>query len=262
MTLYMIHAPLDLRALNLWAVQRGLIGRGAFDEGAVLHRLLSALFGKGVVQPFRLFTPERARHASFYAYAPEDETALAETARSVGAPDELAVLSPDALQSKPMPAAFPAGRRLGFDIRIRPVRRTCRTLADPRNTTRPTVAAGAELDAFRLEALTRFPDGGLPDGTGMIAAGRSREAVYADWLAERLRPGARLVDAHLTAFRRSRAMRTGRPIEGPDATIHGTLEVTDPAAFGRLLAGGVGRHRAYGYGMLVLRPPGRAPLTR
>ncbi|GHE81823.1 hypothetical protein GCM10019059_44550 [Camelimonas fluminis] len=52
-------------------------------------------------------------------------------------------------------------------------------------------------------------------------------------------------------------MRKGRRIEGPDATFHGSLVVTDPEAFTILLARGVGRHRAYGYGMLLLRPPQR-----
>jgi len=32
------------------------------------------------------------------------------------------------------------------------------------------------------------------------------------------------------------------------------LTVTDGEAFARLLAKGVGRHTAYGYGMLLLRP--------
>ena len=36
--------------------------------------------------------------------------------------------------------------------------------------------------------------------------------------------------------------------------MQGILTVTDSAAFAALLARGVGRHRAYGYGMLLLRP--------
>ncbi|MFG1478963.1 type I-E CRISPR-associated protein Cas6/Cse3/CasE [Xanthobacter sp. V4C-4] len=35
----------------------------------------------------------------------------------------------------------------------------------------------------------------------------------------------------------------------------GTLSVRDAEAFGVLLARGVGRHRAFGYGMLLLSPP-------
>ena len=38
----------------------------------------------------------------------------------------------------------------------------------------------------------------------------------------------------------------------------GTLTVTDPQAFAALLSGGVGRHAAFGFGMLLLSPPGRA----
>lgn len=38
--------------------------------------------------------------------------------------------------------------------------------------------------------------------------------------------------------------------------MHGTLTVTDPAFFAQALAVGIGRHRASGFGMLLLRPPG------
>ncbi len=36
----------------------------------------------------------------------------------------------------------------------------------------------------------------------------------------------------------------------------GTLAVDDPVAFRRLLGRGVGRHVAFGYGMLLLKPVG------
>ena len=39
--------------------------------------------------------------------------------------------------------------------------------------------------------------------------------------------------------------------------MRGVLTITDPDAFAQLLARGVGRHRSYGYGMLLLRPPGK-----
>jgi CRISPR system Cascade subunit CasE len=54
---------------------------------------------------------------------------------------------------------------------------------------------------------------------------------------------------------RTRVARGDRGPEGPDATIHGTLTVTDPGVFTKFLARGVARHRAYGYGMLLLHPP-------
>lgn len=93
----------------------------------------------------------------------------------------------------------------------------------------------------------------------MEAAGRSREAVYASWFADRLGNAADVTDVRLTAFRRSFAARgDGRGAEGPDAILHGTLTVRDPAAFTDRLRRGVGRHKAYGYGMLLLRPPDRS----
>ena len=39
-----------------------------------------------------------------------------------------------------------------------------------------------------------------------------------------------------------------------NGTVEGTLTVGDPDAFSRLLARGIGRHRAFGFGMLLLRP--------
>ena len=60
----------------------------------------------------------------------------------------------------------------------------------------------------------------------------------------------------LVSFQRTRAIRKlhARHSEGPDAVMRGILTITDAAAFSNLLARGVGRHRAYGYGMLLLRP--------
>ena len=42
--------------------------------------------------------------------------------------------------------------------------------------------------------------------------------------------------------------------EGPDAVMRGSITVTEPSGFSDLVARGIGRHRAYGYGMLLLRP--------
>ena len=46
-------------------------------------------------------------------------------------------------------------------------------------------------------------------------------------------------------------------IDGPDVTVDGTLEIIEPEAFANLLIRGVGRHCAFGFGMLLLRPAGQ-----
>ena len=57
MKMHLIHVPLDMRKFNRWAGNRGLIRNGSFDAGYAFHVLLSAMFGKGVLQPFRSSHP-------------------------------------------------------------------------------------------------------------------------------------------------------------------------------------------------------------
>ena len=93
-----------------------------------------------------------------------------------------------------------------------------------------------------------------------IRSGVLRESVYREWLQARFEnKGGAVLDvdsAKLVSFRRTRAIRKlhSRYSEGPDALMRGELEITDGAKFAEMLAGGIGRHKAYGYGMLLLRP--------
>lgn len=230
-----VHIPLSPRALARFAGDRGLAAGRLRDDGAVLHHLLTGLFGRGALQPFRLFDPARGDW-SLYGYTPGSAAGLVDQAGMVGTPEALAVVALDRIRTRPLPEPRP-GQRLGFDIRLRPVRR------------RTEGSRVRERDAFVTEALRDH----LADAGGMAAAGRTREAVYRDWLAERL-DGAEIEAARLAQFRRTRILRDGKALEGPDAVLHGTLRVTDAAVFGALLAHGIGRHRAYGYGMMLLRP--------
>ena len=86
MTLHMIHAPLDMRALNRWAAERGLMRdvpdprtgrkRAVVDADFTLHALLRGCFGDAAPQPFRLFAGEGPQ-GTLYGYAAQDAAALA-----------------------------------------------------------------------------------------------------------------------------------------------------------------------------------------
>ena len=242
MTTHLVHAPLDMSALCRWARARGLSGRVPFDAGYALHVLLSTMFGKGALQPFRVFGSERRRDGALYAYAEKDSTTLRQVAAAAATPDCLAVLDSGELRTKPMPVGFAADQRLGFDLRVRPVRRSQR---DGRSA-RP--GGAAEVDAAELDARPGTPHGG--------SGAAHRERVYAGWLDERCGAAVRIERCRLAAFGRTRTNRGDGPgPNGPDATLHGDLAVTDPEAFARLVRQGVGRHKAYGYGMLLRRPP-------
>ena len=250
---HLVRMPVDTARLARWAVERGWAGsRGAvFDEGRALHHLVTEIWGPGVIPCFRLLVPPRRRAGNLYAYSTMGAEALRPAARVQALPEHVNVLHLEGLESKPMPADWRAGQRVGFDLRTRPIRRLRRDLNGPKEPVR----AGSEVDAFLVEALRVHPE--APDG--MSDKGRTRQEVYLDWLDERLTPAATLdrTATRLVRFRRQRVAREKCDSEGPDATVHGVLVVADPTAFSALLMRGVGRHRSYGYGMLLLRPPGR-----
>ncbi len=185
-------------------------------------------------------------------------------------PDFLAPLDFDHAAAKAMPEAFPPDTRYGFRVRVRPTVRTGKP-RDAGEVTSDSVGDILESPAFSTE---RAPSGtgrakerdayqaaALPaDGTGEKI---DRGQVYADWLAGRfLAAGVVLETASLDAFRRTGLLNRDRSnggkmtqsTEGPDATFTGTLRVADPTVFADGLARGIGRHRSFGFGMLLLAP--------
>jgi len=239
MTLHLIQIRLDGRGLYRWSGRNGIpLDDG--DLGYVVHAATRAAFGALGPQPFAL------RHAPgqdpvLLGYGGHTAQELIEHCAVFAVPEVAALFPPETIASKPMPLdSIPAGRRLGFEVRICPIRRQD---AGTRDRAR-------ETDAFLVRSQAE-PEAAL-----------DREQVYRDWLAEQLaRNGAaRIEQGRMTAFRRLRVSRRGekrRPhsSEKPDATFVGELTVEDPSAFADLLARGVGRHRAFGFGMLLLRPP-------
>ena len=234
--LQMIRAEVGLRYFQRWMGSRGFQ-----DPDHAAHRLITECFGEFAPKPFRLITPRRGSTGVLYGYGRADDTALREQAGICADPLQSRVLPVDRIDSKPMPTSWQQGLRVGFETRIRPVVRRSRRGSNPK---------AGEVDAFLAEAVQHPPDG----------MKRSREAVYIEWLTNKLeqRGGVRVDPDHTTlvSFRRKRATYQvhGRTSEGPDAILRGMLTIIDSNAFTELLARGVGRHRAYGYGMLLLRP--------
>lgn len=249
--------PLDMQKFNRWAGQRGLTRKGTFDQGYAMHVLLCNLFGRKKLQPFRIFASERRKLGSLYAYSCLDASKLAQEADLFATPDCLSVTqSLRDFRSKEMPVNFPKSQKYGFEIRIRPTRRLAKELSDSRSG--KTYAKGAELDVYLASVLRYLSQDENIGEDSLKAASISRSDCYIDWLSERLSDSADLLkpDCRLTSFKRSRCVRGKGPnIEGPDVIIHGNLKVKDSIAFNHNVRNGLGRHKAYGYGMLLLRPP-------
>jgi len=251
--LHMIRADLEINAFHRWAGSRDLIAQNTFDVGYALHCLLVESFGSDLApKPFRAMIPRPApgqrRHGTFYGYAQCDAEVLRATAAMYADPLQSKVLPAPRIESKLMPTTWQLGQLLGFEVLIRPVARPKKRRLKTRSGTRHP---GAETDVWQWEA-SRHPHRTMA---------RSREEVYIEWLATQLtqRGGAELDKSatRLQSFQRVRTVRKHRShaTEGPHAVLQGNLAVTDVDAFTRLVAHGIGRHRAYGYGMLLLRPP-------
>lgn len=239
-TLHMVELRPNLAALLRFLSDQGLgPHEGDEDLGYGIHAWLTAAFGDLAPKPWRLLL-DRRRPPRILGYALADAEALREHLHSFADPGVFAVLTDPAaaVASKPMPSWRP-GRRLAFELQCCPVGRKS--------------ASGVEKDLFLIEA----------DRAGDRAL--NRETVYCAWARERLQrdQASEVTDIHLAGFRLIKLMRQGHSRDGqrqqsylirPQALLRGHLVVGNAEAFTRVLAHGIGRHRAFGYGMLLLRP--------
>ena len=215
------------------------------DEGYLVHSVLGEAFGELRPQPYAI-TGSGGRYLTVLGYSAVDSVTLRQQADLYANPSIHQIFPWDRIpSSKPMPTDWRPGQRLGFELRVCPVVRV--------GNTHPHFRPGAEVDAFLAEASKQGEDGGL-----------DRQAVYRSWLDTQLEThgGARVERAEQSRFelgkhtRRTQGKeRKARHQTRPDATFHGVLEVTDSLTFHTLLARGVGRHRAFGFGMILLRRP-------
>ncbi len=248
--LHLVRLVLDRRALVRLAARHRLAHN--VDEGYVLHAGLAQLFAvssEPATVPLSSFTVDdnyptdqrRPDEAYVLGYAAEAGAALA--GRMGPSRAELVRVC----KSTAVPT-FSVGQRLGFRARVCPIVRTKVAGERPLGVDRRGRMKSREIDAFIHATL------GLSKETYV-----SRETVYVDWLRKQLEGGGActLDGAKLAEFRRDVMPRKGgeKAIERPNAVMEGTLTVTDPALFRALLARGLGRHRAFGFGMILLRPP-------
>lgn len=233
---HLIHMRPNLNRLLPWAQRQGLIpDRGQGDLGYAFHAALRAAFADLAPQPFSFRSGQGLLAYTTQADAMRSAVAMA-------TPEVADMLGLDAtphssgLLIRSFPTSWKVGQLLSFEVRVRPVVRK----------------EDKEIDVF-LSAVQRMHDTVPP-----------REAVYADWLKRQFEAVADLHEIRMTEFSLSTVVRRAapqaeggrpkRPVQGPDAVFTGILQVRDSAAFAALLARGIGRHRAFGFGMLLLKP--------
>lgn len=249
------------------------------DEGALLHVGLANLFATSSehatvpMQPFavddRATEEYRSReHIFLLGYSALQQVEL--EARMGPRRAELVA----ELATRAMPP-FIAGTRLDFRTRVCPTVRSKR--AHPTEATRQKMY---EIDVWLSERFAKWEPQkpALWDSSRPFDVQGDRERCYGEWLqremlgvtatgdarpqrmpAADLEGSVRLAEFRQDPFHRSPTKRSrdgGMGPKRPNAVLEGTLRVTDSDAFTSLLARGIGRHRAYGFGMLLVRRAG------
>jgi len=237
---FMIH--LQLNSPGLMRLGRMLKLPPNTDNAYLVHCALGELFGRNAPPIFDVASSQD-RHVRVLAYSNTDLEALQEIAKGFASPTTYSIPTWDECASKPMPTKFVKGMRFSFEVNVCPVVRLSR---DKRGAKK-----GAEVDAF----LSRVWD--LEDGEPL-----ERAQVYAEWLGSQLstRGGAELLEVKMESFQLERMQRRtqgterkARTIKRPVALMKGVIEVSDTESFHSLLLGGIGRHKAFGFGMLKIR---------
>lgn len=243
--LHLVKIPVRADKLVSLAKRRHIRLRD-LDAGYLIHCLLTEVWQETAPAPFVL--RGAGRSYDVWGYSRASALELVDHARAFGDPGILdAIDGINAISSRAVPR-FSQGRRVGFLTRVCPVAR----LATAANGHR----AGAELDVFLSKAFVAGP-----------AAHLSREAVYRTWLTERLSAsdatGATVENVRVASMgrihliRRTQGeIREAKPLERPDVRIEGDFVVQDGDTFLRFLERGIGRHRAFGFGAVMLVPPG------
>lgn len=228
--LHLVRIPVDPPRLLRFAFERGITQE---DEtlGYTLHAWFAALFGDLAPKPYRYF--ERRREV--LAYARADSASLLEHAQAFASPIAWQALDVERVASKPMPERWRIGQRLRLEVLACPVSRK----------------DDEEKDIY-LRALDRLGE-----------AASSRAEVYRQWFVSQWGDAVRLESVDLRGMTaRSRLLRRDRrngnrlrPVERPQALFGAEAIVLDAEAFAVRLSRGIGRHRAFGFGMVLLSPP-------
>ena len=230
-TLYLMQAKLDPVKLARWSAEQNLS-----DLDRALHCLIYGSFGaEKAPKPFLIQTErtDSLGRGSVLAYTALEATELRALAQKHQTLAMESVMPPETFKTAATPARWKPRTKLRFSVRVRPTQRG----------KWPEKGRRAERDIY-LEGAEEIPRGEL----------------YCQWVAGMMEkqggayPVAETLAMTQFAIRKVRRQKTSGYSLGPDATVSGALEVKDPERFRELLAIGIGRHRAYGYGMILLQP--------
>jgi CRISPR system Cascade subunit CasE len=275
-TLHLLRLPLRQTRLAQLASRRRLPSH-ADDPGYAVHSYLGETFREAAPSVFHV-ERSRGQNMEVLAYSGRDLSALRAVADIGADPTLHDGIDWESAANKLMPA-IPAGKRLRIRARLCPIVRQRRTDGGRDHH--------VEMDAWMHACCKRLrgPTGRVDPAffNELHQASQvdlpARLAVYRDWAVALLERQAgvridRIDDAipllSVEGFRLLRFVRRdkervprlvpskGRQDRGsegkPEIFADASVTVIDHMMFATALARGIGRHRAFGFGMLLLRP--------
>lgn len=221
--LWLVRARLR-QSPSVAALARLLVPEGAGEQAAAAHRLVWALFSDGAERR-RDFLWRQDRPGEFLALSPRPPNPLHDIF---------------AIESQDFAPALAAGDWLGFKLHANPV------VAQPQGKGQ----RGKRQDVV-MHALHPTPAGERAPLRLDVTQQAGRAWIARQGVAHGFRPvGEVAVDGYET-IRIARGKQA--PLRFGVLDFEGVLEITDPAIFLAALAGGFGRARAFGCGLMLIR---------
>ena len=222
-------------------------------QNYLVHAAMGELFGEHSPKPFWI-DPQSAdtRQIRVLGYTDAPQEALLSHAEMFATPSRYKLLDKNNVLTKKMPSLM-RGLTLSFDTWAVPTIRkgSAGSVESPSGQTYSWVE-GQEVDYFLDRTWHEGEDVTRPD-------------AYDRWVQHQFDvrdTGAKLQGpTSISAFKEEQMSRRSHDktrimktlARRPVAAFHGTVAVTDPAAFQNFLASGIGRHKTFGYGMMKLR---------
>ncbi len=238
--LFMIELKFDVVALYRFMHTQGLFrSEDDAELGYEIHAWLGAAFAEMAPKPWRLLM-DKHRPPRILAYAPHAANTFQQRMIEFAEPSVFQVCpEPQLMISSRMIPEWEKERKLGFQTLVCPVGRKARS--------------GIEKDLFLIHADNQ-------DDTHKL----NRETIYCEWAKQRFNNYSVVVDSiRLAGFRLVKQRRQTQTSQGkrlfhlivrPQALLEGEITIKDPQKFTLLLRHGIGRHRSFGFGMILLRP--------
>jgi CRISPR system Cascade subunit CasE len=226
------------------------------DIGYIVHGAFAACFGPFAPKPFYVLSSYETRRLAATGYDGSKHVIV--LGYTEGTWDQLYnhwttipekqqnIIDWEYTQIKRIPTTFLKGKRLTFTVRACPV---IRTKLFRTSDTDPS----AEIDAF-VAAYHHYNQSNVEQDPP------NRFDIYREWIASKLQQHGTIVESlqisgfmlcDITRRNRNRALHTR---QRPAVECHGVLSVVDPIQFSTAIRQGIGRHRAFGFGMLRLAP--------